>query len=281
MNKLLPIFVLAVTSACATPIHWFSSLDHFNFSSDERPMNKAYRFELGVFRDGFVPTIENRAEWSTYWTSAQRVQYNEAHGWYSGYLVVAQNDAPFTAGAEAWVWGFTGDASGGDWLLFRNPSWRWPTANPRLPVARNWNAKTANLVLTGAVDSDGAQLLRGEAIENAAPPSTTFEQWIAETGASADAENLIRFATGRDNSPVRIDRVARANGATKVEVRVPYLADRPLRGVDLEISEDLNTWHPYTRYARRVEVAPTEIVFELKESALDAPQLFFRSRYEP
>lgn len=281
MKRLLSIFILAAASACATPIHWFSSLDHFNFSSDERPMSAAYRFELGVFRDGFVPTLENRAVWSAHWVPAQRIRYNEAHGWYSGYLVVESNEAPFTAGAEAWVWGFTGDASGGDWLLYRNPSWRWPTANPRLPLARNWNAKTANLVLTGAVDTQGAQLLRGESVENMAPPPTTFEQWIAESGASADGEDLVRFATGKKNAPVRLERLANGDGPARLEVRVPHLADRPLRGVDLEISENLVDWHPYTRYARLKGSSPTEIIFELEEWTADAPQLFFRSRYEP
>lgn len=281
MKRLLILLALSAATVCATPIHWFSTLNHFNLASDDQPMSAAYRFELGVFRDGFVPTPENRAEWSTYWAPAQRVRYNATYGWYSGYFVVENNEAPFTAGADAWVWGFSGDASGGDWLLFRNPSWKWPKADTRNPVARQWTAKTAIQVASGEVRATGPRLLKGAPVENLVPPPTQFDQWLEETGEDADADSLLRFATGKSKGPVRLERIAQSGGSDRVKVRVPHLADRPLRRVDLEISEDLVSWHPYNRYARLTENAPTEIIFELEDWAGEIPQLFFRSRYEP
>lgn len=280
----MKIFIFALScialTASATPLHWYSALDHFNFASDERPMDAGFRFELGVFSDGFVPTAENRDEWSAYWVPAQRVGYHGGNRWYSGYLVVEDNEAPFVAGAEAWVWGFSGDASGGDWILFRNSSWKWPRANPRIPVARHWNAKNANTVLIGLVEQESTRLLTAEAVENSIPPATTFEQWAAETGNSTDPSNIILFATGSKQPPLRMNRFLGDGGAPGMEIRLAHLADRRLQRIGLEVSEDLVNWEPFDAYGHLKDSSPTEIIFEVEQEALAENQLFFRAEYE-
>lgn len=275
----LALLGIALT-ASATPLHWYSALDHFNLTSDERPMDSNFRFELGVFSDGFVPTAENRDEWSAYWVPAQRATYHAANHWYSGFLVVDDNEYPFEAGADAWVWGFSGDASGGDWILYRSSNWRWPQANSRLPVVRHWDAKNADTVLIGSVGQEQDHLLKAAAVEGAIPPTTTFEQWAVERGGSFDEQNLVEFATGGKADPVSFNRIPAAGGSSKIEIILTHLADRQLSGVGLEVSEDLQVWRSFHAYAELIETTPTQLIFEVDAEAANSPNLFFRARYE-
>lgn len=280
--KLFYLFlILLAPAAWGTSLHWFSALDHLNFAADNRPMDAEFRFELGVFRDGFVPTADNRDQWSAHWVPAQREVYNEGGRWYSGFLTVEDNEAPFVAGTPTWVWGFSGDAASGDWLLFRSEDWRWPRADPTNPLVRHWNAKDADIVLIGSVGQNQPRLLQAATVESAMPPPTSFGQWVAENNRSARAEDLVEFATGGKRPPVQLKRAAGLSDSGVMEVRLARLADRRLSEVQLEVSEDLKQWRPYHAYANFREATASELVFEVDVDDGDAPHLFFRARYEP
>lgn len=284
MKVLTILFCLcAATSPVALTgqVSWYSALDYFNFASDDRVMDASFRFELGVFRDGFVPTAQNQDAWSAHWVPAQRENYNETNGWYSGYVVVEDNEAPFTVGAEAWVWGFSGNASGGDWILFRSTGWRWPRANPTSPIANHWNAKDADTVLIGTVSAAPERLLQAAAVRNRVPPTTTFAQWTAENRRGGSSKDMVDFVTGGERPPVRLMRSAAENKVGIFEVRLARLADRQVSAVQLEVSEDLKNWRPYSAFARLKESTNSELIFELDAEGKDAERLFFRARYEP
>lgn len=284
MKIKLPILLtfLFAGALSAAQIHWYSNLGYFNSNSEAELMDESFRFELGVFRDNFVPTPANRDEWSTYWVPAQRVPYNAENGWYSGYFTVENNEAPFTKGAEAWVWGFSGDARGGEWILFRSSSWKWPQANPRKPTANQWKAQQANQTLIGQIANGNNGQLQSEAVENLIPPPTSFDQWAEENGydpANAD-ELLVSFATGGEGAPLEIRRASDQGMPLGVEIRLKHLADRKLNAAAIEVSTDLENWVPYARYARHKTTTATEMIFELDPESETEPKLFFRAKYE-
>jgi hypothetical protein len=281
MKLIFLALILGLSTASAASLHWFSALDQLNFDADNGPMDKGFRFELGVFRDGFEPTAANRGQWSAHWVSAQREIYNEGNRWYSGFLVVDENEVPFHAGAEAWVWGFSGDASSGDWILFRSADWRWPQADPKNPLVRHWNAKDADTVLIGSVAQTGPKLLQAASVAAAVPPSTSFGQWARENNKPGHAREVVEFATGGDHPPMRLSRSHASQIPGVTEIRISRLADRTLSRVELEVSEDLKQWRPYQAYARFKEATATELIFEVDADTGDRPQLFFRARYEP
>ena len=71
-------------------------------------MGPDFRFELGVFRDGFTPTAENLSEWAENWLPAQRALYNAENQGFTTRLHVESNDTGCSIGKQAWIWGFAG-----------------------------------------------------------------------------------------------------------------------------------------------------------------------------
>lgn len=251
-------------AAMATQINFYSSPDRPAFGSDLRGLGGDTSFELGVFADGFVPSSENTAQWAEHWVPAQRTKFSTTHNWFTSVFTVPDNTEPFTAGTPAYVWGFSGSESQGQWILFRSSKWVWPAADDTAPAPLFWSAKDADVVVVGALSPDGSGVsLRPSSVSASRPPDTSWHQWQQDELAGdlrskpnddADGDgvsNILEFIAG--SSPVSAaDRPADiatwtqkvdGNGKSYLEMRVSRRRDR-LAKFATEVSSDLKTWTP-------------------------------------
>jgi hypothetical protein len=144
-----------------------------------KAMDAGFRFELGVFSGGFIPTAANTSQWDGNWVSAQRAVYNDANGLFTAEFTVTGNAGAFSVRVQAYVRGF-GGVKGDQWILFRAPSWTWPAADPLNPIGLNWNATSATQVITGPINSSGTPyLMKTTVVAGSVPPSTSWSQWQA------------------------------------------------------------------------------------------------------
>lgn len=275
--KLTTLFTIgllgATLSASAATIQWFCDPHSWNVDSAYAEMDTGYRFELGVFSAGFVPTAENKAEWAEHWHPAQRLVYHEGNRWFTGVHVVRENAAPFLANTPAWIWGFAGDPEAGEWILFRRSNWRWPRANPLHPVPLQWNTAQADQVVAGSLRETDNLLMRSATVAGVTPPRTTWAQFLAEEGLAPGQEALIRFATGSERPEVAVRRDAEG----RWEISVPRRADRfaPLL---LEVSDNLLDWQPAeAAHFEIVRETPSGLVLRRPSSgSTNEAALFFR-----
>jgi hypothetical protein len=255
------VWLLVVSTCCAVgklsaqdTILWNSDAAATNKDSAGQSMAGGFRFELGVFTGTFVPTNSNKADWAANWNVAQRTSYNTSTKRFTDSFVVTHNTSPFTQGKAAYVWGFKGDPLAGEWILFRAASWTWPSAAAFPPAFHEWFAKDATAVI-GQIHSDGTPfLMKSAAVVNAAPPTTTYAQWKADTltgeplNAKGDdpdqdgSSNLLEYVFGTPPT------VAGAPVATPVsvvggflQIRIPRRTDHPAT-LTVEVSDDLENW---------------------------------------
>ena len=262
--------------AGATRINFYSSPGVPAYGSNGQPLNEDTVFEVGVFTNGFVPSATNTSQWSANWVPAQRTKFTTKHNWFTSVFDVTNNAAPFTAGAPAYVWGFSGSEAAGQWLLFRATHWTWPTANDTAPTPLFWSAKDAKVVVVGSLPSasGNAVSLRPTAISNSLPPVTTWGQWkedklsgqpLGNPGDDADGDgiaNVLEYALGtapnnpadRPASPDGWHRLGRgADGKEYLEIRVPRRRDRQVH-FSAEVSNDLRQgWGSGTNQVDKVE----------------------------
>ncbi len=272
------MLLCCVQIASATMIQWYSAPNQDNTTETGVPMDESFRFELGVFKDGFVPTAENIAEWSAHWVAAQRVMYHAENNWFTGALTVEDNAAPFSSGTQAWIWGFTGDPAEGEWILFRRHNWRWPSSNANRPIPLIWDTAQANEILIGDVNAGGTQLMRAGKIRNVVPPTTTWAQWLAEEALEPGPAALMEYATGSADASMKMGR----NADGTLALTVPRRADRPADFL-IEVSESLSNpeWKPAGPLARLVQESPTGLFFQSDFEDVTSPRLFFRFRVFP
>ena len=170
-------FFIAI-SARAETIKFFSKPNSVNQTSAGAAMDSAFRFEVGVFTGSFVPTPDNTAQWAANWVPAKGVEYNPTTRYFTGQFTVVYNTAPFTAGKPAYIRGFRGDASNGEWILFRKATWTWPAPNPFNPYGLDWSAADADDVVLGKVNASGSPFLMRAA---AVPLGDTDGDGVADT----------------------------------------------------------------------------------------------------
>jgi hypothetical protein len=272
----LGLSVVMTLPAQATSINFYSSPGVPAYGSNGQPLNEDTYFEVGVFTNGFVPSATNTSQWSANWVPAQRTKFTTKHNWFTSIFNVTNNAAPFTAGAPAYVWGFSGSEAAGQWLLFRATNWTWPTANDTAPTPLFWSAKDAKVVVVGSLPtaSGNAVSLRPTAISNSLPPVTTWRQWkedklagqpLGNPADDADGDgvaNIIEFALGtapnsandRPASPDGWHRMGRGpDGKEYLEIRVPRRRDRQV-DLSAEVSNDLQQgWNSGTTQVDKVE----------------------------
>lgn len=294
MNGISRIGCLAAylsLSVAAENLSWLTDANKTNLTSSGTAMDGAFRFELGVFTGSFVPTAANKSQWAQYWAPAQRTSYNAVTKRFSDIFTVTGNTAPFTVGADAYVWGFRGDPWSGEWILFRHASWDWPAPNPMNPLPTEWNAADATPVI-GEIHSSGSPfLMKSAAVTNAAPPATSWEQWrqdhlsgepLDEPGDDPDhdgASNLLEFVFGTP------PKTAGAPTATPValvggqlQITIPRRSDHPAV-LTVEVSPDLANWYSGASYTQTVSDGPAALVVrDLTPLDTAHPKRFIRLR---
>ncbi len=230
-----------------------------NLTSAGQPMSQSFRFEVGVFANGFIPTSNNTDSWTANWVPADRTTYNSTTHLFSSAFVIENNYAPFTVGAKAYIWGFSGSSAAGEWILFRNTDWKWVAPNPFDPLGLTWEVASVNEVILGTVNPAGSPfLMRSAAVNTVTAPSVSWAEWQAEflvgnplNGPTDDPDgdlipNLLEFVYG--TSPVNANApatnavsIVESGGKNYLEMSVPRLKDRSATLV-VEVSGDLQTW---------------------------------------
>jgi hypothetical protein len=274
-------------------IFWNSEANKFNLTSAGQAMDGGFRFELGVFDDGFVPSPGNVADWAAHWTAAQRRPYDAANKLFSGSHIPPDNNTPFAVNAPAYVWGFRGDGVINEWILFRAVSWTWPDASS-FPYFEEWFAKDATAIV-GEINSTGNPfLMKFAAVANAAPPATTWDQWRAEfldneplDGPGDDPDhdgtpNLLEFVFGsppRSANPPTATPVALVSG--HLEITIPRRIDRRTNLV-VEVSGDLANWFSGPPHTAVLTDSPAALVVrDLTPFDAAHPRRFMRLRAAP
>ncbi len=260
MIRLLLFATLLTSSLEAKTIRWFCDPQSVNQSSSGVAMDGSFRFELGVFTGGFVPSAANTSQWAGHWSSPQRAIYNPDTRFFSRQYTVSSNAAPYTAGAQAWIWGFGGTA-GDQWILLRASTWTWPVADPLDPVPLAWNVADATVVVVGSVNGSG-YLMRSATASDGVPPTTSYAQWQAEElsgvalgGPQQDAdgdgvENILEFVFGTNprvasRLPASSATIVSLSGQNYLQVSIPRRKDRPAT-LSPQVSSDLQQWQSAT-----------------------------------
>lgn len=295
-GAVLCLLCLVGSPVTGRTIQWFCDPGGSKLFSGGAALDGAIQFELGVFADGFVPSVENRSEWTSHWVPAQRVDYVASTAVFNGTVTVDANDVPFTVGAKAYIWGFTGDLEDGEWILARQSTWTWPAPDPFVPFQLEWNIGAATEVLAGTVIASGSPfLLQTAAVGDLVPPTTSWPQWQEDelagepdNGPSDDPDrdglsNLEEYAAGTpplqaaEWVTVRPAMVTLAEAGRYPVITVPLRADREL-ALEIGVSGDLEQWD-FDPSATVVASSTAGTVTYRGVVSLDlAPRQFLRAR---
>lgn len=287
---LLACCLLAVTPSRAELVNWYS-VKATNLTSSGAPMGADFNFELGVFKNGFVPTADNATQWAANWAPAQRATYNATLRRFDAQYNVSQNNAPFVIGADAYVWGFRGGTASSEWILFRNETWAWPApvGMPPNPNGLYWNAADATAVLGNVNESGSPCLMQSATVTGAASPATTWTQWQASelagtalNGPNDDPDhdgtpNQLEFVFGTppvEAGPPPQTPVTLVDG--HLQINIPRRIDHSATLV-VEVSSDLTHWDSGPAYTEEISNTPSALVVR-DRTPIDAthPRRFMR-----
>jgi hypothetical protein len=289
----LSVSVVLALACHARDINWFSDAGAVNLDSDGLVMNREFKFELGVFSNGFVPTPANLQHWAANWNACQRTSYNPQTNRFDGLFTVTTNSSPFVAGAAAYVWGFRGVGESGEWILFRAPGWLWPMADEFNPLALEWNTAQATAIV-GSIHAGGSpHLMKSVPVTNALPPETDWSQWASDelAGQSMDQPgddpdrdgipNMLEYVFG--TAPLVPNGAAATRfslPAGRPTLLVPRRPDRPA-SLTVQVSDDLVHWNSGPGFTE--VVAATIDAIEIRAVGVESPadpRVFMRVRAE-
>lgn len=269
---LLVFALLFARGAEARTLNW-QGLGRTNLMSSMLPMDAEFRFELGVFKSGFVPTETNVSQWATNWVAAQRTNYNAVTRIFAGSHHVTNNVAPMTNGARFYYWGFRGSEVSGEWILITRSNWSWPAADDSLP-ALTYSTGLASAVLGVVNTNTNAPFhLQSAAVTNARPPATSWPQWalselgtVPPAGPSGDLNtngitDALEYAmhSGESSNPASWLQIGQTNGNKHLEIRIPRRRDRPASYV-VEVSTNLQNWTNGPAFTEIVEDSAAALI---------------------
>ena len=307
LNATLMTVVLAVgiASPChAERIHWYGPTFKTNVTSTGELIDQEMAFELGLFTDGFVPTAENAAEWTSHWLAAQRANYSTEGDFFTGKFVVDQASSPFTGGKQAYIWGFRGGVGSSEWILLKKDTWKWPVlAADQGVVARDplsaleWNAAEATAIVGTLQPASVPYLMRTTGISNAVPPKTSWNEWARiqmngenRNGMMQDPDgdgvnNLMEYVFGTsptkaDKSPSMPLELVTSGSDQFLQVTIPRRSDHTAK-LTVEVSSDLINWYSGTDKTVTVSDGPSGLVVrDLEPHRPDRPKRFVRVKAE-
>lgn len=267
---ILPI----ASSALARQIAWQSPIGRTNITSSTNLWDTDFRFELGVFQAGFVPSATNTSQWAANWVPAQRTRYQTNRSFASTYTVT-NNLPPQTNNAKPYIWGFRGSELSGEWILITRSTWLWPTADNTQPTILLSTGPASAVVGTLNTNTNAPFHLQSAAVTNVSPPSTPWPQWATENlgtvppaGGSGDLntngitdvlEYALHLNPGERPNPGAWLQIGQTNGNRHLEVRIPRRRDRPATFV-VEVSTNLVQWTNGPTFTEIVEDSAAALV---------------------
>ncbi|WFB35028.1 hypothetical protein P3T73_12745 [Kiritimatiellota bacterium B12222] len=287
--SLLLISTLFSLSVSASMIDWYCVPGSYNVTSEGEEMASNFRFELGIFKEGFTPSVDNMDQWAENWIPAQRALYNQEHHWFTSRYTVSGDEEGFTPGAKTWIWGFSGSLENAEWILLRNQHWVWPAVNPSSPLAKTWNMANADEVLVGGIG--GAFVLQSAPVDGVYPPPTTWEQWKQEnlgddevlSGVDANENgipDLIEYVQGLDaNGNLNMSNLRLNVLEDTVEISIPRREDRPAT-FKVQYSTDLITWHSAANLEQGERSELSRLIYTYAIPAETEPIKFWRYSVE-
>lgn len=243
--------------ASAQTFFWGTESFAAHRDSRGREWDSRFSLEMGVFKDGFVPTAENYEQWPGCWRVISLAEFDAEDMRFAGRLDTADVPAEYL-GRRLFVWAKDGvnPEEGPQWVLMTHPHWKTSgTPGSATAPATTWITTSAEEFIVGGVAGDGRSLQSGMV----KPAPVSHAEWIAlhfgdnggEAGPSDDPDgdgvvNLLEYALGSD--PKRADpgkgpRVSTFGNMLRVSLEKNPRADAMVR---LEKSVDLKTWTPIT-----------------------------------
>ncbi|MGL4401170.1 MAG: PEP-CTERM sorting domain-containing protein [Luteolibacter sp.] len=131
------VFTVAASRIHAQTLNWGNEVFGDLTDSEGVALNNTFVFELGSFREGFVPTESNLGQWVLNWEVFDRAAHQESFGYFTSTVYVNNNVTTSNttastmsfAGLEAYLWIRNQDdpVEGAEWLLTRALNWTFPT----------------------------------------------------------------------------------------------------------------------------------------------------------
>lgn len=284
-----------LAGAQTATIFWSSPPNAVNHTSTGQPMGTGFRFELGVFAGTFIPDSSNLSGWAANWRPLQQLSYDPIDKRFTGAHDLENNTSPFTLGKPVYVWGFMGDASAAEWILFRASSWTLPSAGSMFPTQWFADAPDVSAVI-GSVDGDGSPfLMRSASVSGVLPPPTSWEQWRADklAGEPLDKENddpdgdglpnQLEFAFGsdpqqRNAAPAMPLTLESADNQNYLQISVPRRKDHVL-SLSVQVSSDLVVWNEGSSFVQVIDDGSVALVVrDLTPFPLEGGRRFMRLR---
>jgi len=266
---LLPVIIIGlVTESDSETINFYNPPGQTNLTSANQPMDGSFVFQLGVFKDGFIPSRNNIHQWTSKWAVAMPAAYDTGTKAFEEFHSVLSNADPFFIGTAAYVWGKRSGTSGDEWILFRNSNWSWPSPSEINPFPLDWNAAEADQVIIGSINGPG-HLMKSEAV-------VSYSQWQSTAladevlnGANDDPDhdgtsNLLEFVFGSlpkqasppPQTPVEIVEIG---GQFYQQIAVPRLRERSAI-LTVMVSDDLEEWFSGSSHTVTVSSNATSLV---------------------
>jgi hypothetical protein len=147
------LFLGALGLHAQTTVNYTSPFTEVGRDSTGADLDTGYVFALGTFA-AFTPTSLNTTDWATNFTSLGSVNWDDVFTNYSGSADLLNNNAPFTVGAQGYVWGYNTQTitTGTEWILITNTNWTFPLSGSTPTV--NWDASdVGTITVVGSVAS--------------------------------------------------------------------------------------------------------------------------------
>lgn len=285
--------LLATGAANGETINWYCPAQKINLTSSGPVMDGGFQFQLGVFKDGFIPTAGNASQWAGHWASppGASAPYDTISKAFDLSISVGGNVDPYFIGTKAYVWGRRAGGAGDEWILFRKGDWTWPNGSAVPPDFHEWNAASASDVVMGSINANGIPYqMKSEAVYS-------YTQWrdgalVGEplNGPNDDPDrdgvsNLLEFVFGTPPTvpgapPLTATSFVAISGQSYLQISIPRLRNR-LAKLTVEVSADLSHWDSGDSFTAVVSDSATALVVRDKTPAVPgAARRFMRVKAE-
>ncbi len=244
--------LLSLSQAHATLILWGSKGYVENADSKGRTWDASYSMEAGFFRNGFIPTFENRESWSANWSQLSTAIFDAEEMRFAGSIDTISATVP--SGTRIYFWAKNGNdlTKGPEWVLLTQSSWIWPGSATAFAPSLVWTTgETSVSLVVGQTETAGRHLvsraLRPVPIAEAAWLAKHFPAKQTPILGSEDSDgdglsNTLEYFLGSDpsngSSAGKPEIIPGGSGTLLHLPRNPYAES----GYDLEASVDLKKW---------------------------------------